>query len=64
MDDERIGGDQNGAAVRRRARNDLLENDGLAFAGLAEKLATTMQDDQLRIAVAQLAAKGLAALEF
>jgi ribosomal protein L16 Arg81 hydroxylase len=41
----------------------LLEEDGLSFAALAEKLAVTVEDSGLRGAVAQLLAKGLVAVE-
>jgi hypothetical protein len=47
----------------RRALHFLLEEDGLSFRALAEKLATTVEDSALREAVAQLAAKGLLAIE-
>jgi ribosomal protein L16 Arg81 hydroxylase len=51
------------SADARRALHFLLEEDGLSFRALAEKLATTMEDSALREAVAQLAAKGLLAIE-
>ena len=41
----------------------LLENDGLSFKALAEKLGMTTEDGQLRHAVAELVAKGLVAVE-
>ena len=47
----------------RRALHFLLEEDGLSFRALAEKLASTVEDNALREAVAQLAAKGLLAIE-
>jgi ribosomal protein L16 Arg81 hydroxylase len=47
----------------RRTLHLLLEEDGLSFAVLAEKLATTVEDNGLRGAVAQLVAKGLVAVE-
>lgn len=51
------------SADARRALHFLLEEDGLSFRALAEKLATTMEDSALREAVAQLRAKGLLAVE-
>jgi ribosomal protein L16 Arg81 hydroxylase len=41
----------------------LLENDGLSFSALAEKLVMPAEDGQLRQAVAELVAKGLVAVE-
>ena len=52
------------SANARRTLHLLLEEDGLSFAALAEKLATTVEDNGLRGAVAQLVAKGLVAVEF
>ena len=51
------------SANARRTLYLLLEEDGLSFAALAEKLATTVEDNGLRGAVAQLVAKGLVAVE-
>ena len=51
------------SANARRTLHLLLEEDGLSFAALAEKLATTVEDDGLRGAVAQLVAKGLVAVK-
>jgi ribosomal protein L16 Arg81 hydroxylase len=51
------------SANARRTLHLLLEEDGLSFAALAEKLATTVEDNGLRGAVAQLVAKGLVAVE-
>ena len=51
------------SANARRTLHLLLEEDGLSFAALAEKLATTVEDDGLHGAVAQLVAKGLVAVE-
>jgi ribosomal protein L16 Arg81 hydroxylase len=51
------------SANARRTLHFLLEEDGLSFAALAAKLATTVEDNELRGAVAQLAAKGLVAVE-
>ena len=47
----------------RRTLHLLLEEDGLSFGALAEKLATTVEDNGLREAVGQLVAKGLVAVE-
>jgi len=41
----------------------LIENDGLSFAALAEKLVTTAEDSRLRQTVVELVAKGLVAVE-
>jgi ribosomal protein L16 Arg81 hydroxylase len=51
------------SANARRMLQLLLEEDGLSFAALAERLATTVEDDGLREAVVQLVAKGLVAVE-
>jgi ribosomal protein L16 Arg81 hydroxylase len=51
------------SANARRTLHLLLEMDGLSFGALAEKFATTVEDDALREAVAQLAEKGLVAIE-
>ena len=51
------------SANARRTLHLLLEEDGLSFGALAEKLATTVEDNGLREAVAQLVAKGLVAVE-
>ena len=51
------------SANARRTLHLLLEEDGLSFGALAEKLATTVEDNGSREAVAQLAAKGLVAVE-
>jgi ribosomal protein L16 Arg81 hydroxylase len=51
------------SAGARRALHFLLEEDGLSFGALAEQLETTVEDSELREAVAQLAAKGLVAIE-
>jgi ribosomal protein L16 Arg81 hydroxylase len=51
------------SANARRTLHLLLEEDGLSFAALAEKLVTTAEDSQLRQAVAELVAKGLVAVE-
>jgi ribosomal protein L16 Arg81 hydroxylase len=51
------------SANARRTLSLLLEEDGLSFAELAEKLATTLGDTELREAIAQLVAKGLVAVE-
>ena len=51
------------SANARRTLHLLLEQDGLSFGALAEKLATTVEDNGLREAVAQLVAKGLVAVE-
>jgi ribosomal protein L16 Arg81 hydroxylase len=47
----------------RRTLHLLLEKDGLSFGALADKLATTMEDNGLREAVSQLVSKGLVAIE-
>jgi ribosomal protein L16 Arg81 hydroxylase len=41
----------------------LLENDGISFAALAEKLVMTAEDSRLRQTVVELVAKGLVAVE-
>jgi hypothetical protein len=51
------------SANARRTLHLLLEEDGLSFAALAEKLSTTVEDNGLRGAVAQLVTKGLVAVE-
>jgi Cupin superfamily protein len=51
------------SAGAQRALHFLLEEDGLSFRALAEKLATTMEDSALREAVVWLRAKGLLAVE-
>jgi ribosomal protein L16 Arg81 hydroxylase len=51
------------SAVARRALNLLLEEDGLSFAALAERLAMSLEDSGLREAIVQLVAKGLVAVE-
>jgi hypothetical protein len=51
------------SANARRTLHLLLEKDGLSFGALADKLATTVEDNGLCEAVAQLAAKGLVAIE-
>jgi ribosomal protein L16 Arg81 hydroxylase len=51
------------SANARRTLHLLLEEDGLSFGALAERLATTVEDNGLREAVAELAAKGLVAIE-
>jgi ribosomal protein L16 Arg81 hydroxylase len=51
------------SADARRTLHLLLEADGLSYAALAEKLATTVENNELRGAVAQLVAKGLVAVE-
>jgi hypothetical protein len=51
------------SANARRTLHLLLEEDGLSFGTLAEKLATTVENNVLREAVAQLAAKGLVVIE-
>jgi ribosomal protein L16 Arg81 hydroxylase len=51
------------SANARRTLHLLLEEDGLSFAALAEKLAVTVENNELRGAVAQLVAKGLIAVE-